>query len=205
MPHDCDSFSSLSHFTLTIVWSFSEALAQSGAFILHPTTSEDANSVSLGACLMIVMAFGRLKSLQLSTSVDALLMSTVMESLQCIAGFHHLNLPVLLVLASYDCDWSYSSLPGYPVALITTGGCVIDAHGFCGFLCLLAHTHAVYAGLHVGACCSYDCDFCIDTHLRITTIVGGSARDGDGSGPSSFSTATISSSAIWWIGACLRL
>ena len=56
------------------------------------------------------------------------------------------------VYHSYDCDWSYSSLPGYPVALITTGGCVIDAHGFCGFLCLLAHTHAVYAGLHVGAC-----------------------------------------------------
>ena len=97
--YDCDSFSSLGPFTLSIVGSFSEALAQSGAFILHPTTSEDANSVSLGACLMIVMAFGRLKRLQFSTSVDALLMSTVMESLQCVVGFHHLNVLVMLVLA----------------------------------------------------------------------------------------------------------
>ena len=55
---------------------------------------------------------------------------------------------------SYDCDWNYSYLPGYLVASIATGGCSGDPYGFCGFFCLLRHTHAAYAGWQVGACYS---------------------------------------------------
>ena len=68
---------------------------------------------------------------------------------------------------------------------------------------LTTHIPLTLGGMLVLA--SYDCDFCLDTHLRIITIVGGCTRDGDVSGLSSFSTATISSSAIWWIGACLMI
>ena len=56
------------------------------------------------------------------------------------------------VYHSYDCDWIYPYLPGYPVVLLSTGGCVGDPYGYCGFFCLSKHTHAVYAGWYVGAC-----------------------------------------------------
>ena len=205
IPYDCDSFSSLSPFTLTIVGSFSEALAQSGAFILHPTTSQDANSVSLGACHMIVMAFGRLKRLQFSMSVDALLMSAVMEFLQCIAGYHHPNLLVLLVLAILMIvitltHRSQKFLLFWFIYLLEEEITTLSV--LLGNLQYLTTQHP-HIMLLILVLASYDCDFCLDTRLRITIIVGGSTRDGDGSGPSSFATATISSSAIWWIGACL--
>ena len=56
------------------------------------------------------------------------------------------------VYHSYDCDWIYPYLPGYPVVLITTGGCMGDPYGYCGFFCLSKHTHAAYARWYVGAC-----------------------------------------------------